>query len=411
MGRPGPAGLLRRARSRAPAPDRAVRRPCRRPASGRSGRARSRCRARRCRPRPGIRSPRQASARPSVARSSCQATFGLLGVAEVEAVGQAERLGADAGQVLGALEHRLDRAGVRIAGDPPPVAVDRHRDRPVGLGQHQHGRVRFLWPPHRPRADHRVVLLESPALRGDVGGGEEPTEDRRGITRVGRAPGAQRDQLAERLGVAVQPALRLLGLEVVEGTFVDQGGNRDVPDLDAVVEHPEPSGLRHLADRGRAGLPPLAGRDDLVELRRFHHRQHALLGLGDHHLEGLEVGLAQGNARHVDVDPNAALGRHLPGRGGQSRGAEVLKGHQQVALEQLETALEQLRLLERVADLDAGPLRVVTCLQLGRGQHRGAADPVAPGRGAHHHHQVARARGSRADHLVGAGEADAHGVD
>ena len=53
----------------------------------------------------------------------------LLGVAEVQAVRQPERLGADAGEVRRALEHRLDRAAVRVAGDAAAVAVDRDRDR------------------------------------------------------------------------------------------------------------------------------------------------------------------------------------------------------------------------------------------------------------------------------------------
>ena len=49
----------------------------------------------------------------------------LLGVAEVQAVRQPERLGADAGEVGGALVDRLGRAAARIAGDSPAVAVDR----------------------------------------------------------------------------------------------------------------------------------------------------------------------------------------------------------------------------------------------------------------------------------------------
>src|SRR4051794_23619311 len=41
----------------------------------------------------------------------------LLGVAEVQAVGQAERLRADAGEVRAALEHGLDRAAIRVGGN------------------------------------------------------------------------------------------------------------------------------------------------------------------------------------------------------------------------------------------------------------------------------------------------------
>ena len=80
-------------------------------------------------------------------------------------------------------------------------------------------------------------------------------------------------------------------------------------------------------------------------------------------------------------------------------------------LEQLEAALEHLRLLERVADLDRRPLRLVALAELGRGQHRGAADPVAPGRGAHQDDRVADPGGGGADHLVLARDPDAHRVD
>ena len=92
-------------------------------------------------------------------------------------------------------------------------------------------------------------------------------------------------------------------------------------------------------------------------------------------------------------------------------GAEVLQRDQQPLLQQLQAALEHLRLLEGVADLDRRALRVVALAELGRGQHRGAADPVAAGRRAHQHHRVADPGGGGADHLLGLGEADAHRVD
>ena len=112
----------------------------------------------------------------------------LLGVAEVEAVGEAEGLGADAGEVLRALEYRLDRAHVGLAGHPAAIAVDRDRDRPAGLRDHQHRRVGGLGPARGPRSDHRVVLLEGPARRGDVRGAEQGDHDRGGVAGIGRAP-------------------------------------------------------------------------------------------------------------------------------------------------------------------------------------------------------------------------------
>ena len=104
---------------------------------------------------------------------------GLLGVTEVEAVGEAQWLGPDAGEVARALEYGLDRARVGIARHPPPVAVDRHRQRAgsaVAI-ERQHRGVGRLRPPHRARADQRVVLLEGPALAGHVGGAKQG-EDR-----------------------------------------------------------------------------------------------------------------------------------------------------------------------------------------------------------------------------------------
>ena len=158
---------------------------------------------------------------------------GLLGVAEIEAVGQAERLGADAGEVLGALEHRLDRAVVGVAGDPPTVAVDRDRDRVAGLRQRQHRGVGRLRSPYRARADHRVVLLEGPALGGDAGGGEQRQQLLLG-----------RDAGRERPPVAVDPAFRLGRLEVVERAAVDQRLDRHLADHVVVAQDPNPGRCR-----------------------------------------------------------------------------------------------------------------------------------------------------------------------
>ena len=100
---------------------------------------------------------------------------GLLRVAEVQAVGEAERLGADAGEVGRALEHRLDRAPVGVARHAAAVAVDRHGDgalRPV-VGELEHRGVGLLGAAHRARLHHRVVLLEQRPARADVGRAEQ----------------------------------------------------------------------------------------------------------------------------------------------------------------------------------------------------------------------------------------------
>ena len=56
----------------------------------------------------------QAAAMPSIASASSHAISRLLGVAEVEAVGDRERLAAGAGDVARRLEHGERAAGVRV---------------------------------------------------------------------------------------------------------------------------------------------------------------------------------------------------------------------------------------------------------------------------------------------------------
>ena len=143
----------------------------------------------------------------------------------------------------------------------------------------------------------------------------------------------------------------------------------------------------------------------------MHDAQHPLLGLGDHDLERLHACLAQRHARDVEVDADVALGRHLRRRRRQPRGAEVLQRHEEPALEQLERALHELLLGERVADLDGRALVAVGLVELGAGQHRRAADAVAPGRGAEEDDDVADARGRRAHHVPRLGQAERHRVD
>ena len=108
--------------------------------------------------------------------------------------------------------------------------------------------------------------------------------------------------------------------------------------------------------------------------------------------------------------PTLALRRHLRRARRQPRRAQVLERGEQLAVEQLEAALHQLRLLERVADLHRRPLRSVVLRQLRARQHRGAADPVAAGARAQQHELVAHARGGAADQPLARREAHAHRV-
>ena len=92
--------------------------------------------------------------------------LGLLGIAEVEAVGQADRLAAGARDVARRAEHGLHARRERIA-LARPRPLQRHGEPAQRRPQAQHARVEPR-PAHRARADELVVLLRDPRLVGAV---------------------------------------------------------------------------------------------------------------------------------------------------------------------------------------------------------------------------------------------------
>src|SRR5690606_16745930 len=100
--------------------------------------------------------------------------------------------------------------------------------------------------------------------------------------------------------------------------------------------------------------------------------------------------LAEVDPVEVDVHPETGPARRLGGGARQPGRAQVLDAGHQVALVQLETRLDQLLLLERVAHLDAGTLGGGLLVEGSRRQHGSAADAVAAGGGAEQDGDVAR---------------------
>ena len=76
----------------------------------------------------------------------------------------------------------------------------------------------------------------------------------------------------------------------------------------------------------------------------------------------------------MPTSPLAAISLVLDDRPG---GAEVLKRDEQLRADQLEAALDQAALLERVADLHGRALVLLALAQLRGRQHARAADAVA----------------------------------
>ncbi len=113
----------------------------------------------------------------------------------------------------------------------------------------------------------------------------------------------------------------------------------------------------------------------------------------------------------MEVDADAALGSHLARTRRDARGAEVLERDDQPLFEQRERALDELALLERIADLHGRALVLVGLAELRARKHRRAADPVPTGRRAVEHDLVADPD-RRAEHeLVVLGKAERHRVD
>ena len=106
----------------------------------------------------GIPRASAACAIPSIACASSCAIDRLLGVAEVEAVGEPDRLAAGARDVAGGAERRLD-ARAEAVGLAGRGALQRDREPAQRRPQTQDGRVETR-PADRARADEVVVLLD-----------------------------------------------------------------------------------------------------------------------------------------------------------------------------------------------------------------------------------------------------------
>jgi hypothetical protein len=122
-----------------------------------------------------------------------------------------------------------------------------------------------------------------------------------------------------------------------------------------------------------------------------HDGDHPLLRLGDHDLPRLHRVLAKRHAVEVHVDSRSRRS-HLRETRREARGAAVLQRLDETRLDELDARLDQLLAGEGIADLDGRPLVGVVLAELGRREHRGAADAVAARRRAVEDDVVARRR-------------------
>ena len=241
-----------------------------------------------------------ACAMPSIAWPSSHAICAALGVAEVEAVGQRERLAAGARDVQRRVHHGGPAGAERIAlAERRPV--ERHRD-PAHAVDPQHGRV-------EARAGARCASRRAGRTA------RTPTSSARG------SPGAR-------------PTRRWLGpcdlLDLVARALVGEQPGGDRADDLAVEEDAQLAVVGHRADHRARQLPLRARGLDVGQPLGRDDRDHPLLRLRDHDLPRLEVGLAQRHAVEVQVDARVAA-RHLGQRRREPGGAAVLQPEHEVA--------------------------------------------------------------------------------
>ena len=203
---------------------------------------------------------------------------------------------------------------------------------------------------------------------------------------------------------------------VGDGPLVDGAVDRDrrgvdVHDLLAVPEDLQAAVTGDFAEHAGLDIPLADDLEERVELLGRDDRHHALLALAHEDLLGRERGVAQQHLLEVDAHAAAAVRRQLARRARDAGGAEVLDRLDQVALVQLEAALDEHLLGERVADLHRGALGRAAVGERVGGEDGCPADAVAAGAGAEQHDLIACAARIGELEVLVAEDADRERVD
>ncbi len=204
---------------------------------------------------------------------------------------------------------------------------------------------------------------------------------------------------------------RALDRTLVDRPVVRGGARRQVDDLLAAPRHAQPAGIGDGADDGGGDVPLAADGEEVVEALRLDHGHHAFLRLAHQDFFGRQRRVAQRDDVEVDVHAAGARCRELGRRARQPGGAEILDADDEVGGEDLEAALDEHLLGERVADLHGRALGRLRVVEGGAGEHRRAADAVTAGPGAEQDDLVAGPVGLGELDAVGAHHADAQRVD
>ena len=172
----------------------------------------------------------------------------------------------------------------------------------------------------------------------------------------------------------------------------------------------EPAVAGDRADLDGVEIPLGEGRLDRRNLVGPGGDQHPFLGFGQEDLIRRHALFPLGDPIEVDGRALARFSRHFGGRAGQPGGAHVLDPDDDSPLHDLEAGFHQELFLERIADLDVGPLGFSVPAEF-LGGHRGSVDAVAAGLGPDVEKDVAGVFGPGVENLVLFGQAQAEDVD
>ena len=320
--------------------------------------------------------------------------------AVVEAVGNGHRAGTGDGDVAVGLRQRQAGAHVRVQLGVATRGIGRYRDTAAGLlvdAQHTSVRVVGL---HGVAAHVAVVLVGDEITRAQRRGGHEL------LQRHGEVLLLDALELLQR----ILPLRAGIGA-VVDRGLVRDGAGRGVHDDLALVADNEVLASGNLTDLGAGDVPMRADLLELFHVLRGHHGAHALLGLGGEDLCSGHILCAQRDVVQVDLHAAITGGGQLGGGAGQARTAQVLDAHDDAGLVQLQAALDENLLRERVTHLHGRQLALGAVLEGVRSQHGHATDAVEAGARTEEHDLVAGTGGKSELEVLHLQRAHAQRVD
>ena len=188
----------------------------------------------------------------------------LLRVAEVEAVGCADRRSSRASHVARGFGDGVHRTQARIEIAPASVAIERHGEAALRSFDTDHPGIARAGTFHGIGLHHVIVLLPHPAFAADIWTGEQTLQ-------IGRQVGGSAEMNIFR-HLARDGRLPAFQWAVVYGSIVGKRLVRNLGDHVAVLEHPHPGIIGDAAHFNGIEPPLLEDAEDFVLAAFLRHQ-------------------------------------------------------------------------------------------------------------------------------------------